>query len=43
MISKKEGLLPKNIGRSRRSLRGRRGRRETNHHFSGIVLKDSQF
>jgi hypothetical protein len=43
MINKKKSLLSKNLGKIRRSLRGSRGRRESNHHFSGIVLKDNQF
>jgi hypothetical protein len=43
MIRKKESLLSKNLGKTRISLRGSRGRRETNHHFSVIVLKDNQF
>jgi hypothetical protein len=33
MISKKESLLYKNLGKTRRSLRGSRGRREANNHF----------
>jgi hypothetical protein len=42
MINKKKSLLSKNLGKTRRSLRERRGKRETNHHFSGISLKDIQ-
>jgi hypothetical protein len=42
MIRKKKSLLSKNLGKARRSLRGSRGRREKNHHFSGIALKDNQ-
>jgi hypothetical protein len=41
MINKKKSLLSKNIGKTRRSLRGRRGKRESNHHFSRIALKDN--
>jgi hypothetical protein len=43
MISKKESLLSKNLGKTRGILRGSRGRRGTSHHFSEIVLKDNQF
>jgi hypothetical protein len=43
MINKKEILLSKRLGREIRSSRRNRGRRETHHHFSEIVLKDSQF
>jgi hypothetical protein len=43
MISKKESLIYKRIGRARRSSRRNRGSRETSHHFSEIVLKDNQF
>ena len=42
MISKNKSLLSKNLGKTRRSLRGSRGRRETNHHFLGISLKDNR-
>jgi hypothetical protein len=42
MINKNKILLSKKIGKARRRLRGSRGRRETNHHFSGITLKDNQ-
>jgi hypothetical protein len=43
MIDKNRSLLSKNLGKTRRSSRGSRGRRESNHHFSRIVLKDNQF
>jgi hypothetical protein len=43
MINKKEILLPKNLGKTRGSLRGSIGRRGTNHHFSEIFLKDNKF
>jgi hypothetical protein len=43
MISIGESLLSKELGKKRRSSRRSRGRRETSHHFSEIVLKDSQF
>jgi hypothetical protein len=33
MISKKKSLPSKNLGKTRRSLRGRKGKRETNHPF----------
>jgi hypothetical protein len=43
MISIGESLLSKEIGKTRRSSRRYKGRRETNHHFLEIVLKDKQF
>jgi hypothetical protein len=43
MIGKKKSLLSKKIGETRRRLRGKKGRRETKHHFSGTILKDNQF
>jgi hypothetical protein len=43
MISKNKILLSKYLGKTRRSLRGSRGRRETNYHFLGTVLKDNHF
>jgi hypothetical protein len=42
MINKKKILLSKTIGKEIRILRGSRGERESNHHFSGITLKDSR-
>jgi hypothetical protein len=42
MISKKKILLSKKLGKTRGSLRGSRGKMESNHSFSGISLKDSQ-
>jgi hypothetical protein len=42
MINKNKSLLSKKLGKTRRSLRGSKGKRESNHHFSGTVLKDSQ-
>jgi hypothetical protein len=42
MIKRKKELLSKNLGKMRRHLIGSRGKRGTNHHFSGISLKDSQ-
>jgi hypothetical protein len=42
MISIKESLLSKELGKTRISLRGNRGRRGTCHPFSGIILKESQ-
>jgi hypothetical protein len=41
MISKNKILLSKKIGKTRKSLRGSRGKRESNHHFSRISLKDN--
>jgi hypothetical protein len=41
MTRKKKILLFKKLGKTRRSLRGSRGKRETNHHFLGITLKKS--
>jgi hypothetical protein len=43
MISIKEILLSKELGKKRGSLIRSRGRRETSHHFSEIFLKDNQF
>jgi hypothetical protein len=43
MISIKESLLSKNLGKTRGSLRVSIGRRGTSHHFSEIVLKENQF
>jgi hypothetical protein len=43
MIRKKESLLSKNLGRMEGSLKGSKGRREKNHHFSEIFLKENQF
>jgi hypothetical protein len=40
MISKKESLLSKRLGRTRGSSRRNIGRRETSLHFSERVLKD---
>jgi hypothetical protein len=42
MIRKKESLISRRFGRTRRSLRGNRGRRGTIHHFSETVLKDKK-
>jgi hypothetical protein len=41
MINIMEHLLSKELGKTRRSLRGNKGRRGTSHHFSEIVLKDN--
>jgi hypothetical protein len=41
MINKKKRLLSKNLGKTRKSLRGSKGKRESNHCFSGIALKES--
>jgi hypothetical protein len=41
MINKKKRLLSKKLGKTRTSLRGSRGKRETNHHFSRTMLKDN--
>jgi hypothetical protein len=41
MINKKESLLSKRLGRTRRSSRRNRGRRETNLHFSKTSLKEN--
>jgi hypothetical protein len=40
---KKGNLFSKRLGKTRRSLKGSRGRRGTSHHFSEIVLKDNPF
>jgi hypothetical protein len=42
MINIKEILLSKELGKTRRSLRGNKGRRGTSHPFSGIILQDNQ-
>jgi hypothetical protein len=41
MISIKESLFSKDLGKTRRILRGNKGRRGTSHHFLEIVLKDN--
>jgi hypothetical protein len=41
MISKKESLVSRRLGRTRRSLRRNRGGRGTSHPFSETFLKDS--
>jgi hypothetical protein len=41
MNRKKKILLSRRLGRTRRILRGNRGRRRTSHPFSEIVLKDN--
>jgi len=42
MIRKKEILLSRRLGRTRKSLGGNKGRRGTRHHFSEKFLKDNR-
>jgi len=42
MISIEEDWISKRIGRTRRKARWSRGKREPNHLFSKIILKNSQ-
>jgi hypothetical protein len=41
MIKKKENLLSRRLGRTRRSLRRNKGRRGTSHPFLETFLKDN--
>jgi hypothetical protein len=42
MINKNQGQLSKNLGKTKRSSRWIRGRREISHHSSEIILRASQ-
>jgi hypothetical protein len=42
MINKKQGQLSKNLGKTKRSSRWIRGRRDLSHHSSEIILRDNK-